>query len=87
MYSMRGFLGVPKETVSVIVPTGSILFLLLVKEGLRRFSKLLSVKADLIEGFYEENFGLSAVVNKDFGYVPFVNVDYGDHGVGMWEWC
>jgi hypothetical protein len=83
MYSMRGFLGVPKDTGSVIVPTGSILFLLLVKEGLRRFSKLLSVKADLIEGFYEENFGLSAVVNKDFGYVPFVNVDYGDHGVGM----
>jgi hypothetical protein len=34
---------------------------------------------------YEKDFGLAAVVDKDFGSVPSIDVDGDDHDVGMWE--
>jgi hypothetical protein len=50
MYSVRGFLGVPKDTGSVMALTGSIFFLVKAIEGLRRFVELLSIKTYFVEG-------------------------------------
>jgi hypothetical protein len=41
--------------------------------------------AHFFKGCEEENFGLAAIINEDFGNVPFVNVDGDDHGIGMRE--
>jgi hypothetical protein len=54
-------------------------------EGIRQFSELLSIKTHLIKGCEEGNFSLTPVANEDFGYVPSIDVDCGDHGVSMWE--
>jgi hypothetical protein len=50
MYSVQGFLGVPKDTGSVMALTGSIFFLVKAIEGLRRFVELLSIKTYFVEG-------------------------------------
>jgi hypothetical protein len=50
-YSVRGFLGVPTDTGSVMAPTGLIFFPAKAVEGLRRFCELLSVKTHFVEGW------------------------------------
>jgi hypothetical protein len=29
---------------------------------------------------------MTAIVNEDFCDVPFVDVDYDNHGVNVWKW-
>jgi hypothetical protein len=54
-------------------------------EGLRCLFELLLVEAHFIEGCWEKDFGLVAVVSKDFGYILSVDADCNNHGISMWE--
>jgi hypothetical protein len=39
--------------------------------------------AYFFKGCEEENFGLIAILNEDFGNVPSVDVDGDDHDIGI----
>jgi hypothetical protein len=52
-------------------------------EGLRRFLKLFSVETHLFECCEEKDFGLTSIINEDFGDITYIDVDCDDHGIGM----
>jgi hypothetical protein len=83
MYSVRGFYDLSNETGKVMTLIGSILYSAEAIEGLRRFFELLLIIAYFFKGCEEENFGLIAILNEDFGNVPSVDVDGDDHDIGI----
>jgi hypothetical protein len=54
-------------------------------EGLHWLFELFSVVAHFLEGRQEKDFSLAAIVDKDFGYVPSIDVDGDNHDIGMWK--
>jgi hypothetical protein len=34
----------------------------------------------------ENDFDLATIIDEDFGYIPSVDVDCNDHGIGVREW-
>jgi hypothetical protein len=46
---------------------------------------MLLVIAHFLEGRQEKNSYLAAIVNRDFGNIPSIDVDGENHGVGMEE--
>jgi hypothetical protein len=85
IYSMQGFLGLPKDTRSVMAPMGSILFLLKPWRGFDGSLSCFQSNPILLKVARKRIFGLAAIIDEDFGYISSVDVDCNDHGMGVQE--